>query len=612
MKKLYLIIISVAMSLISVSQTVPLNLHNVSSPYFSSIRDQAVPSMNQPLNPLRAPNAYNETVIGSTYYDLQAVNTAPAHRFYVYDDGTMAAVWTLGSDTQNDYLDRGTGYAYYNGTTWSTSPTVRVESERAGFPSYAPVANGEMIASHHNSMGVIINWRTQRGTGDWNEYIINNPDENVVLSWPRIITSGENRMNVHMLVSTYMPYEGLNPAILYYRSTDGGLTWETEARIIEGMTSEDFYGLRSESYSWAEPKGNSIAFVVADRWSDLIVMRSDDNGETWQKTVVWQHPYPMWNNEAADPFYSPDGAVSLAFDNNGKLHLAFGINRTSFMQGATNYSWYPFVDGIGYWNEDMAGWVDGEPETLHPARLRESGNLIGWVEDLNDNGQIDLLGNNASNLGLYFVGLSSMPQLMIDNNDHIFLVYSGVAETYNNGTQMYRHLFARASTDGGETWTNIIDITSEEAQNMNESVFPTLATSNDNNLHIIYQVDNEPGLSTIGDMDEPTMNSIVYLEVPKSVLVKSNNYVTPDFTIYPNYPNPFRGTTNFNITLDKAATISLRVFDVTGRIVHQVASKNYNAGNLTIPFDASKLSEGMYTYTFIINGSSYSNKLIVK
>lgn len=610
MKKIYLILMLVTCGLLTFAQKT--NSTDVMLPYYQDARNITVPFALAPNHTVLSPTAYNETTIGTTVWDLQSSNSAPPNRFYVYPDGRMAAVWAMGNQSDNNYEDRGTGYAFYNGSSWSGMPSQRIETERSGWPSYAPAGTGEIIAAHHNSMGITVNRRDTVGSGSWTEYRIPNPDSTNVLSWPRLVSSGSDKMMVHMLVNTYTQYQNLNPAILYYRSMDGGVTWETQARILEGMTSDDYYGFKTETYAWAEPKDSMLAFVVADRWTDLFIMRSNDNGNTWNKTVVWQHPYPMWNQTPTDTFYSPDGAASLAFDNDGKLHLAFGINRTAWGDSATATNWFPFVDGIAYWNEDMPAWNTGDVNALNPVNLQSSGNLAGWVQDLNDNGQIDLIGHNSANLGIYYVGLSSMPQIAVDDQNRIFLVYSGVAEGFDNGTQMYRHLFARSSIDGGITWGVVLDLTGDTTQTMNESVFPTMAPMVDDNLHIIYQSDNEPGLSTLGDMDAPTQNSIIYLEVPKSVLVKTRNIATPGFSVSQNYPNPFSGSTSFNLSLEKASSVSLKIYDLTGRMVLQLPTRSYTSGNYVIPVNAQRLSEGIYTYTFIINGQNISNKMIVK
>ena len=55
----------------------------------------------------------------------------------------------------------------------------------------------------------------------------------------------------------------------------------------------------------------------------------------------------------------------------------------------------PFVDGIGYWNEDMPAFSNNlnalSPYGDTGSELIQDYNLIGWSQDVNGNGQLDLL-----------------------------------------------------------------------------------------------------------------------------------------------------------------------------------------------------------------------------
>src|SRR6056297_516615 len=82
--------------------------------------------------------APEESIIGLSWYDLQS-NTLLANRFHLYDDGTMGAVWTRGVESPPSFPDRGTGYNFYDGTAWGPQPEERLETDRTGWPSYAPL-----------------------------------------------------------------------------------------------------------------------------------------------------------------------------------------------------------------------------------------------------------------------------------------------------------------------------------------------------------------------------------------------------------------------------------------------------------------------------------------
>ncbi|MEZ5197137.1 MAG: hypothetical protein R2764_12240 [Bacteroidales bacterium] len=151
-------------------------------------------------------------------------------------------------------------------------------------------------------------------------------------------------------------------------------------------------------------------------------MKSEDDGDNWTKTVVWENPYPLNAGGNTDTFYCVDGSHDLAFDNSGKIHIVFGINR-AYDDGAGPY-WFPGVDGVGYWNEDMPAFSNNV-DALNPygeagTELVEDYNLIAWSQDLNNNGELDLL----DDWGTYYLGLSSMVQLIVDDQDQLFLAFT--------------------------------------------------------------------------------------------------------------------------------------------------------------------------------------------
>ena len=586
-------------------------LKDIAIPDMKSVRD-AVNYIEQPANPyVRSGRAIEEFEIGNTYYDLQSNTSAPANRFYRYADGTMAAVWTRGINT-GGYPDRGTGYNYFNGADWGPAPTTRIETQRTGWPTYAPQGTGELVLAHHNTAGLVVSRRDTRGSGPWSEYILAGPAAAVDISWPRMVSSGTDHSNIHMISMTYSAYENLDLAMLYYRSIDGGQTWDKQHQILPGMTSDDYVGFSGDTYSWAESKGDTIAFIVCDNWTDMFIMKSPDNGETWDKIMVWEHPYPMWNMEPTDTFYCPDGAAHLAFDRDGKLHVAFGVNRAMMVEGATGSSWFPFVDGVGYWNEDMPAWTDGDLNALDPDVLFESGNLVGWMQDLNNNGQIDFVGTDISNIGLYYVSPSSMPQITVDEDNKVFVVYSGLTEGFDNGSQQYRHIWVRTSPDAGTTWGDFTDLTGDILHLLDECVFPTIANRTSDQIHLIYQADNEPGLAIRGDEDSPSENVYYQVSVDKSDIVGSGNKPVPSFELSQNYPNPFTGETMINLTLNQASTVSLEVNDLMGRMVYTLPATKLNAGSNMLKIVSNNLRPGVYTYSVIINGERITRKMMVE
>ena len=75
-----------------------------------------------------------ETLIGTSTYDLQS-NGSVQNRIVVHSDGTISAGWTMSAEYNTTYSDRGTGYNFFDGTSWGTQPTSRLEASRGGWPS---------------------------------------------------------------------------------------------------------------------------------------------------------------------------------------------------------------------------------------------------------------------------------------------------------------------------------------------------------------------------------------------------------------------------------------------------------------------------------------------
>lgn len=69
-----------------------------------------------------------------------------------------------------------------------------------------------------------------------------------------------------------------------------------------------------------------------------------------------------------------------------------------------------------------------------------------------------------------------------------------------------------------------------------------------------------------------------------------------EFRLEQNYPNPFNPATVITFMLPEPARVRLAVYDGIGREVALLADGQYGDGRYGIPFDASRLSSGIYYY----------------
>ncbi len=70
-----------------------------------------------------------------------------------------------------------------------------------------------------------------------------------------------------------------------------------------------------------------------------------------------------------------------------------------------------------------------------------------------------------------------------------------------------------------------------------------------------------------------------------------------DFSLSQNFPNPFNPSTQIGYELPKESFVSIRVADVLGRTVRELAGGTQSAGFRNVTFDASELPSGVYYYT---------------
>src|SRR6185436_12796375 len=94
------------------------------------------------------------------------------NRFVRNADGTMNAIWTTLCPGEVSGSDRGTGYNYFDGTSWDSINCHRIEpTQRTGYPNIGVTATGkELIMAHSSSVpGMLITYRPIKGTGAWIE-----------------------------------------------------------------------------------------------------------------------------------------------------------------------------------------------------------------------------------------------------------------------------------------------------------------------------------------------------------------------------------------------------------------------------------------------------------
>lgn len=551
--------------------------------------------------------------VGVSYWDLQSYSNIMS-RMWEYDDGTVGAIW-MGAGEGIIDPNRGTGYNYYDGTEWGEPVPHIGEDERTGWPSYAPWGeNGEVIEHYWYVTDEInplrIYTRETKGEGDWTMNSVYGPDD-LSIVWGSMMTSGDNHEFIHLLAYTYDEpgYMGQSNALLYYRSSDGGASWDIEAELIEGLGIDYRPSAANLKFNWANSVGNTIAFSYGFDEFGGQIFKSTDNGDNWDIIDAYVSPIdPFDIPEDSDPIAIGDGNSAIVLDSQGKAHIAFS-KKVILYEAATVY-WYPSTtEGIIYWNEDMEPLDTTILSSYTNDYLIAGGNLIGWL--LPDaTGSYDIMPDQ------YYYGskcMTSFPQLGIDENDDIFLTYTAIAPGFDDGVRNFRHIHMNASYDGGSSWTGPFDVTSDIAFWIVECVYPAISLNVKNGIHIMFQMDDLIGNHSWLDEHAENENTFVHMDFPVNAFTGVDDFTkNQSFEVSQNYPNPAVNSTVVGINLQETSDVSLEIVNLTGQLVKSIDLGRTSAGVTNVTIDISDLSSGVYYYTVSANDEQITNKLIVR
>ena len=483
------------------------------------------PESDRPINPIDGSSfqrAITEIVLGETTYDLQT-NAAMQDRIHNHGGGNLSAVWTYSTSGDLGATDRGTGYINFNTTTTApTQPTARIENAKTGWPNI-DVVNGKEISMAHNIPNSSLTMIQNAGPGStsWAQTDLNTGDQ----VWNRMGTNDGGSIIHH--VSLRAPsglgggiFNGVDGALLYYRSQDGGLTWDISEQFIPGLDASNYSAMAGDNYT-LQVRDSIVAVAY---WGDMvptILAKSTDNGDTWEWTSMVNHGFdydagssntdqalgPIGISDAdgdgiADTLNATDGSGAMIIDENGMVHVTYGNMRyIDDTPGDGSWSTFPATNGLMYWNEGMG---DNAAVLIMAALDLDGDQQIGGVS----------FASGSWTGGEYFTSLSGIPHMSLGDDGDIYVAASVYMENIDQGLQNYRHIYITKTSDKGCSWTQQVDVTPQtSAGGLGECVFASLAAT-DTEVHLVYQRDFEPGLAVRGDEDPFGNNEIVYVNIP--------------------------------------------------------------------------------------------------
>jgi len=598
----------------------------------------------------------------TTNYDLQS-NSALGNRMTSWPDGSVATVATWDHSGSTSFPDRGAGYNFYDGSSFGDEPEVRQEPVKSGWPSICAYGDGELLASH--ATGVNLYYRPTKGQGEWT-LLKNWGADYGSPTWPRVVVSGPNNEYIHVVMCKQIAIDdGYDNHVYYTRSTDGGQTWSELVDFpgVDNTADGDYRNQLSADDYVMSANGNNVACMFGAYTTEVFYMISHDNGETWERQIVVPYPIADANGNPVhaidfddypegmtDSISTGDNSHSIVIDNNGVVHVAFGLFHWRVTDDSHYTYWPAYLYGIVYWNSNYVNEQGGHeilpfgqssidaahPEwvpnhlgyTLHPDRIDELSQLGGNQGNLHIFGYIDEGGSGYENVtGATWhyrsLGLCTMPAISIDENGNMAIVYSVWSEIrvcIETGFS-YRSAYVTLKDNGGTWFDDYINL-SDDFVHEYEEQYPCWAAPKayDGAFWVAYSGDENQGLYLDISDDYPNSNMGVLTE----------NYIyavkiVPDFAGWGTeekeavnpmtsarvYPNPASDELFIEVNASQNSDMSISVYNIMGqKVMEQNATVSTGINRPSI--NVSNLTDGIYFVTVKANGFENTMKFIVK
>lgn len=579
-----------------------------------------------PRNQQGAAAGVSTTLIGQTTYDLQS-NAAIGRRVENHLNGEVSAVWTVSAEETNDaFPDRGTGYNFLSDTGWAFGVVnSRVEGTRfrTGWPSIGNTPDGEYTIAHSPNRldpvnpdvlgeergGFILSRNGGLGRQNWNpgNYFESSerfPESNGPI-WYRTDNSGGFIYLIGTYNDTGLVANGIRRPTVYFRYNVAEDSFYRSEAFLENYNDGRTTSGEPDAYS-LDARDSVVAIVMAQSLGDIILWRSEDYGQTFEKTIIDTFPRPEvldqgnFQDLTFGLHLGNDENVNVLLDQNHRTHVSWGFRAVQNTDQSDNsFQVITNLSGIGYWNDYAidsqtvivdtiidtiivggVGQLDTQfVEAERPVFADKSLAVDTTFPDLNDNNVLDMGDNtyfvdDIANGGARYTTsfYTSFPQMGVDSNNNLFLTFSMVVEGDDRvGEQNFRDIFITYSRDSGRSWSMPVNLTNTP---LTEEVYNSVATEVDSLVHLIYQSDGEPGTNLTND-DPIVVNDIFYTSVNVQALfrgeitsVQAHPQAAPASEVRL-FPNPMDQQTTLQLRAQSGGEGALQLLDMAGRTVYQ-------------------------------------------
>ena len=397
-------------------------------------------------------------------------------------------------------------------------------------------------------------------------------------------------------------------------SDDGGITWDNgtfaqggdkQWMTIDkssGTGSGNIYAFWNTSYSICEPDfftrstdgGYSFEDCVSipdwPYWGTNVVSA---DGILYTCGASWGGDFTVAKSSTAQ---NPGQTVSWDFstyvDLDGEVvgFGGYGCPNPSGLLGQASIS----VDSSGgptHGNVYILCSVDrfstSDPLDVMFARSTDGG--VTWSSPVRVN---DDQGNNAWQ---WFGTMSVAPDGRIDA---VWL------DTRDFPGSVYSTLYYAYSVDAGDTWCDNIPLS--------EFFDPHVGWPQQDKMgDYFHMFSDESGAHLAWAATFNGEQDVYYGHITPQFTGTNELKYKPAVTLSQNYPNPFKGQTNIHYYLAEQSFVTIKVFDLTGRVVASLVNEVETTGNHQVTFNAINPESGIYYYRLQAGDYILTRKMMV-
>ena len=347
---------------------------------------------------------------------------------------------------------------------------------------------------------------------------------------------------------------------ILWKTTDAGETWDDPIQVEisgpDGIESILYYMTDAEWESiWAEPPGperEEVAFTTAFDFD----MSVDGNGNPHLAVGVSVSGSDPWTIISANPYYaiadiySPDGGITWdahIIDQPKTFRSSFDESYTEDSRTQISRDKNGQYIYVSYMDTQMEGEEDNNYPDIMARGIRVADGMMTMADSAG---------------------------ILLDRATNVTNLSDGMWQAY----------FMVMANEVKDVTTGM-DIE-----------------------HVIPFTYEELNITNVGD-------PVQYKYIQDFTFVWAwdniNEVETNNFSVAQNYPNPFAGQTEINVSLNQSSNLSLDVYNLMGQNVYSVNAGEVS-GNYTFTLNGKDLQPGVYFYNVTAGGKTVSKKMIVE